>query len=58
MPTYNYKCNECNSGFSVVRGMTENDPGYNCDTCKSPMIRVFSLSGVTFKGSGFYRTDK
>ena len=58
MPTYNYKCNKCNSGFSVVRGMTEDDPGYSCDTCKNPMIRVYSLSGITFKGSGFYRTDK
>jgi predicted nucleic acid-binding Zn ribbon protein len=38
--------------------MTENDPGYNCDICKNPMIRVYSLSGITFKGSGFYRTDK
>lgn len=58
MPTYNYKCNTCTNTLSVVRTMSEEDPGYTCDACKTEMIRVFTLSGITFNGSGFYSKDK
>jgi predicted nucleic acid-binding Zn ribbon protein len=37
--------------------MSENDPGYLCDSCKKPLVRVYSSAGVIFNGSGFYKTD-
>lgn len=60
MPTYTYMCNKCNLFFNKIRGITEPDPGYTCEECGSDLARTFSGSnvGITFKGSGFYRTDK
>jgi len=29
-----------------------------CKTCNEPMKRLYSSIGVSFKGSGFYSTDK
>jgi len=43
--------------LTKVRSMSENDPGYSCDTCNKPLVRVYSNIGVTFNGSGFYKTD-
>ena len=28
-----------------------------CDKCNKPIVRVYSSIGVTFNGSGFYKTD-
>lgn len=57
MPAYDYICLECNLEYTKVRGMSEDDPGYACDTCNVPLTRVYSSIGVTFNGSGFYKTD-
>lgn len=58
MPLYEYKCKDCDTSKIVSRSFSESDPGYKCDTCNSNLIRVYSNVGVTFKGSGFYSTDK
>ncbi len=58
MPSYEYKCPECDIRFVVIRSILEKDPGYECETCKIQLNQVYSLGGITFKGSGFYRTDK
>lgn len=60
MANYEYKCPQCETKISVNRGITEEDPGYECETCKVPLNKVYSNSnfGITFNGSGFYRTDK
>ena len=47
----------CAVRYTKVRGMTEEDPGYKCDTCNKDLVRVYSNVGVTFNGSGFYKTD-
>ena len=47
----------CGMRYTKVRSMSENDPGYSCDTCQKPLVRVYSNVGVTFNGSGFYKTD-
>lgn len=57
MPAYEYNCSECSKNYIKVRSMSENDPGYNCETCNNPLARVYSSIGVTFNGSGFYKTD-
>ena len=58
MAYYDYKCTDCDTTITVSRGMTEDDPGYTCETCNSTLNRVYSNVGVAFKGSGFYSTDK
>ena len=55
MPSYEYDCMSCAVRYTKVRSMSENDPGYQCDTCNKPLVRVYSNVGVTFNGSGFYR---
>ena len=58
MPAYQYKCPHCEVILVVNRSLHDADPGYECETCKIPMNKVYSIGAVTFRGSGFYRTDK
>lgn len=57
MPQYDYTCNSCNKQYSKVRSINDPDPGYSCETCNVPLSRVYYSVGVTFNGSGFYKTD-
>jgi putative FmdB family regulatory protein len=57
MPTYEYKCKDCGHQLEVVQSFTD-DALTKCPNCKKQALRkVFSPPGVTFKGSGFYKTD-
>ena len=56
MPTYEYRCKECGEELEVVQSFTD-DALTVCPTCAGPLRKVFGNIGVTFKGSGFYRTD-
>jgi putative FmdB family regulatory protein len=57
MPTYEYSCPECKARSFVTRGINEDAAVSSCETCGIPFKRVYSSVGVTFSGSGFYRTD-
>lgn len=57
MPVYEYICEECKKEYPKTRGIREDDPGYSCDTCNVPLVRVYSNVGAVFNGSGFYSTD-
>ena len=56
MPTYMYKCTDCGHRFEEVQGFHD-DPVDTCPECAGRAQRVIGNVGVTFKGSGFYRTD-
>lgn len=57
MPTYQYRCKDCNTDLEVVQKFTD-DALTECPNCDSGTLRkVFNAVGVVFKGSGFYRTD-
>jgi putative FmdB family regulatory protein len=56
MPTYVYKCQDCGHRFEEVQGFHD-DPLQVCPDCGGNVRRVIGNVGVTFKGSGFYRTD-
>lgn len=58
MPTYQYKCNDCEIYQDDVRGINDPEPKLNCDTCGKLMNKVYSIGAVTFNGSGFYSKDK
>jgi putative FmdB family regulatory protein len=56
MPTYEYKCRECNVHFEIVRSISETST-VMCDSCGTASERVYSVPGISFNGSGFYVTD-
>ena len=56
MPTYEYACKDCGSHLEVVQSFSD-DPLTECPTCSGSLRKVFGSIGITFKGSGFYKTD-
>ena len=57
MPTYEYKCTECEELFEFFQKMSDK-PIEKCPVCGGRLKRIVSGGiGVIFKGSGFYTTD-
>ncbi|NDK30971.1 FmdB family transcriptional regulator [Nesterenkonia sp. Hz 6-5] len=56
MPTYAYACKDCDHAFDVVQSFSDNSLT-ECPQCHGRLRKKFGNIGVTFKGSGFYRTD-
>ncbi len=56
MPTYSYRCTACQNAFDIQQAFTD-DSLTECPTCGGALRKLFSAVGVTFNGSGFYRTD-
>jgi len=56
VPTYSYRCTECETAFDIQQSFTDNSLT-ECPTCGGKLRKVFSAVGVTFSGSGFYRND-
>jgi putative FmdB family regulatory protein len=56
MPTYSYRCTECGEAFDIQQSFTD-DALTVCPNCGGPLRKLFNTVGVTFNGSGFYRTD-
>ena len=56
MPTYSYRCTQCNHAFDIHQAFAD-DTLTVCPNCAGTLRKVFSPVGVTFSGSGFYRTD-
>lgn len=56
MPTYAYACKQCGHRFDAVQSFA--DPALTtCPECAGPLRKEYGSIGVTFNGSGFYRTD-
>ena len=56
MPTYSYRCTACDDAFDIQQEFTD-EPLTTCEACGGKLRKLFSAVGVTFQGSGFYRTD-
>ncbi|WP_394552764.1 FmdB family zinc ribbon protein [Agromyces sp. MMS24-JH15] len=56
MPTYSYRCTECDNAFDIHQAFSD-DALTACDACGGRLRKLFNTIGVTFNGSGFYRTD-
>lgn len=56
MPTYEYRCHECEHQFEVFHKMSD-DPVSDCEVCGGPVRRMLFPVAIHFKGSGFYTTD-
>lgn len=57
MALYEYDCMPCGIRIVKERSIKDSDPGYECEDCKKPLVRVYSSVGAVFNGSGFYSTD-
>lgn len=56
MPTYEYLCKSCGERLEVQQSFAD-DALTVCPSCTGPLRKLFGSVGITFKGSGFYRTD-
>jgi putative FmdB family regulatory protein len=56
MPTYEYACKSCGDRLEVQQKFTD-DALTECPACGGALRKVFGNVGISFKGSGFYKTD-
>ncbi|MFQ5965058.1 MAG: FmdB family zinc ribbon protein [Candidatus Scalinduaceae bacterium] len=58
MPTYDYRCNECDYEFELFQSMSARQVR-KCPKCSKRKVERLIGAGSTiiFKGSGFYETD-
>ncbi len=57
MPTYDYRCLNCEKRFDVFQSMND-EPLNICPDCNGEVKRLIGAgAGAIFKGSGFYHTD-
>jgi putative FmdB family regulatory protein len=56
MPKYEYACKSCGERLEVVQSFSD-APLTECPACGGVLRKVFSAPAITFKGSGFYKTD-
>ncbi len=69
MPTYDYQCTTCGTAFELFQSFSDDAlkkcpskrSGNSPEGCTAPgkgnVQKVYSAPGITFKGSGFYKTD-
>jgi putative FmdB family regulatory protein len=58
MPVYTYRCDNCGHQFDKHQNFSD-QPLKACPNCrKHALHKVYQVTGVAFKGSGFYVTDK
>ena len=56
MPLYEYACNKCGHHFDT-RHSADEKPVIPCPQCDNDTQKVFNVSGIIFKGSGWYIKD-
>ncbi|MFE6736866.1 FmdB family zinc ribbon protein [Microbacterium sp. NPDC057650] len=56
MPTYAYACTSCGHSFDAVQSFSDAALTV-CPECGGALRKQYGSIGVTFNGSGFYRTD-
>jgi putative FmdB family regulatory protein len=56
MPTYEYRCKDCGHELEAQQSFSD-EPLTECPSCGGALKKKFSSVGISFKGSGFYKTD-
>lgn len=56
MPTYVYRCKNCEHQFEVVQRISD-EPLRDCPECGGTIGRLLFPVGIVFKGSGFHVND-
>lgn len=63
MPKYEYKCTKCGQTFLLLYQLDGDEYSHGhpdlpgAEECEGRMKRVYSLGGIAFRGSGFYKND-
>lgn len=57
MPLYTFKCDKCDIYLDDWMGLSEVKK-VTCPECKGEMWKIITAPNVSFKGPGFYSTDK
>ena len=55
MPTYEYKCKQCDHQFELWQEVGADAP--ECPECGAEVQKIFHTIRTIYKGSGFYITD-
>jgi putative FmdB family regulatory protein len=56
MPTYVYRCNDCQRQIERIQKFSD-DPLTTCPACGGSLKRLLFPPAIIFKGSGWYSTD-
>jgi len=56
MPIYEYKCSGCGAQVEKMQKVSD-EPLKTCEVCDGNLEKQWSLSGIQFKGAGWYVTD-
>jgi len=56
MPIYEYKCLDCEAHVEKMQKVSD-EPLKTCEVCGGNLEKQWSLSGIQFKGAGWYVTD-
>ena len=56
MPIYEYACRKCGAHIEILQKLTDK-PLTKCRKCGGKLEKLWSASGIQFKGSGWYVTD-
>lgn len=56
MPVYAYACTACDNAFDARQAFADSALTV-CERCGGALRKQYGTVGVTFNGSGFYRTD-
>ena len=57
MPTYTYRCGQCEHKFDIVQRMSE-DTLTDCPACQAAaLVKEIQSVGFALKGTGWYVTD-
>lgn len=56
MPIYEYKCAECGAHVEKMQKLAD-APLTVCEVCGGKLEKQWSLSGIQFKGAGWYVND-
>ena len=52
MPTYDFKCEQCQNTFELNISFDNKDLQY-CEDCEKPLARVYGPVAAIFRGTGW-----
>lgn len=55
---YDYECPNDGQVTTIERSINDPEVAYFCRSCNAQLTRVFTPPAITFKGPGFYKTDR
>lgn len=55
---YDYECPGDGQVITIERSINDPEIPYFCRVCGAQLVRVYTPPAITFKGPGFYKTDR